>query len=121
MKAIVLSVAISAAALVSSACDAPGTPDPAPIDDKSCTLDVDCDADAVCRANLCVQDLGGGGNPGAGEGEGEGEDLAPGFLTVLPDDDVDFGATRIGTAPERTVTLKNTGDAALDDFSDRVR
>ena len=77
MKAIVLSVAISAAALVSSACDAPGTPDPAPIDDKSCTLDVDCDADAVCRANLCVQDLGGGGNPGAGEGEGGGANGAP--------------------------------------------
>jgi hypothetical protein len=84
---------------------------------RECVLDVDCDdgdicADGECRPSLLPTEGEGEGEEGEGEGEGEGE--APtGILTVLPGDDVEFGAVRLGAPVERTITLKNTGPVAL--------
>jgi hypothetical protein len=88
------------------ACSCEDEPPAVPDDGDGCAIDDDCEPGFVCRREICVRPLGGS------EGEGEGE--APvGVLVALPEPAVEFGAIRVGVPVERTLTLKNTGDAAL--------
>jgi hypothetical protein len=94
-----------------------GCSDPVPAPSApDCVVDTDCDVGRVCLLGEC-QDPSpteGEGEGAEGEGEGEGEGEPPrGILTVLPERFVEFGAVRLGVPVERSVTLKNTGTAAL--------
>ena len=97
-----------------ASCECAEPPSP-PGDDPDCVLDVDCpDASQVCRGGACVVAIPSEGEGEGEEGEGEGEGEAPlGILSVLPGDDVEFGAVRLGAAVERNITLRNTGPVAL--------
>ena len=100
---------------VVGSCQCAEPPAPPGDSEPECVLDGDCDDPAlVCRERVCVVAIPSEGE-GEGEGgEGEGEGEAPiGILTVLPGDDVEFGAVRLGVPVERNITLKNTGPVAL--------
>ncbi len=98
-----------------SACDGCAAPPEPPASD--CVLDGDCPLGQLCTDGLCV----GGGNPSdAGPSDAgpddAGSDAGPpvlGVLSALPEDNIEFGATRIGVAVLRNVTLKNTGTVPL--------
>lgn len=106
----------AAAALGASACDGCAEPPDTPAGE--CVLDGDCALGQVCTDGACVAtgvptDAGPGD---AGPDDAGPEDAGPeilGILTALPEPDVEFGATRIGVAVERNITLRNTGTVPL--------
>lgn len=104
------------APLAWAACDGcEGPPEPPA---SACVLDGDCPLGQLCTDGACVAN----GDPSdAGSGDGGPNDAGPGdagppilgVLSALPESTIEFGATRIGVAVERNVTLKNTGTVPL--------
>ena len=104
------------AAGVAAACDGCAEPPEPPAGE--CVLDGDCPLTQLCAEGLCVDkgDPSDAGPADAGSADAGPEDAGPeplGVLTALPEANIEFGATRIGVAVERNVTLKNTGAVAL--------
>jgi hypothetical protein len=79
-----------------------------------CTADNDCvELGHVCLGGQCAVWTADGGpavRPDAGT---DGGPAPAGQLQALPSSFIEFGAQRIGTPVERTVTLRNAGDAPL--------
>lgn len=104
------------AAASAGACDGCAEPPEPPAGE--CVLDGDCPLTQVCADGVCTDkgDPSDAGTPDAGGADAGPGDAGPeplGVLTALPEANIEFGATRIGVAVERNVTLKNTGAVAL--------
>jgi hypothetical protein len=107
------------AAALALACALPacgGCSEPPAPPGVDCVLDGDCPLGQLCEAGACQAAPEGDAGPrdgGPGDGGDDGGVELSGILVVLPEANVDFGATRLGVPVERNITLKNAGTTGL--------